>query len=212
MMHSLRRYLIAGLLIWIPLGVTLLVIEFLVDLMDQSLRLVPTALLPENLFGAHIPGLGIVLTAVIVLGTGVVVTNLLGRQLLDLGEALLQRIPLVRSIYAAVKQLTESLFSGSGKSFRKVVLIEYPRPGLYSLAFRTGDAAAEIHAKTGKDMVHVFVPTTPNPTSGFVLLVPRTEVIELDMTADEGLKLILSIGVVVPESRKEALLDRYPAS
>ncbi len=206
MMATLRRYLMAGLLVWVPLGVTLLIVAFLVDLMDQTLLLLPMAIQPEHLLGFRIPGLGLVLTAIVVLLTGMVVTNLFGMQLFTIGERLLQRIPLVRSIYASVKQVTESMFS-SGKSFRKVVLVEYPRKGMWSLAFQTGTGAEEVRDKTGRDVTNVFIPTTPNPTSGFFLMVPREDVIELDMSVDEGLKLLLSVGVVVPEPKKDRVTD-----
>jgi uncharacterized membrane protein len=204
-MAALRRYLMAGLLVWVPLGVTLLIVAFLVDLMDQTLRLLPQSLQPENLLGFRVPGLGAVLTALIVFVTGMIVTNLFGMQLFNIGERILQRIPLVRSIYASVKQVTESMFS-SGKSFRKVVLVEYPRKGMWSLAFQTGIGAEEVRDKTGRDVTNVFIPTTPNPTSGFFLMVPREDVIELDMSVDDGLKMLLSVGVVVPEPKKGALL------
>ena len=206
MMAALRRYLMAGLLVWVPLGVTLLIVTFLVDLMDQTLRLLPESLQPENLLGFRIPGLGAVLTAVIVFVTGMIVTNLFGMQLFNIGERILQRIPLVRSIYASVKQVTESMFS-SGKSFRKVVLVEYPRKGMWSLAFQTGTGAEEIRDKTGRDVTNVFIPTTPNPTSGFFLMVPREDVVELDMSVDDGLKMLLSVGVVVPEPKKDRVTD-----
>jgi uncharacterized membrane protein len=206
MMAALRRYLMAGLLVWVPLGVTLLIVAFLVDLMDQTLRLLPESLQPENLLGFRIPGLGAVLTAVIVFVTGMIVTNLFGMQLFNIGERILQRIPLVRSIYASVKQVTESMFS-SGKSFRKVVLVEYPRKGMWSLAFQTGTGAEEVRDKTGRDVTNVFIPTTPNPTSGFFLMVPREDVVELDMSVDDGLKMLLSVGVVVPEPRKDRVTD-----
>ena len=206
MMAALRRYLMAGLLVWVPLGVTLLIVAFLVDLMDQTLRLLPESLQPENLLGFRIPGLGAVLTALIVFVTGMIVTNLFGMQLFNIGERLLQRIPLVRSIYASVKQVTESMFS-SGKSFRKVVLVEYPRKGMWSLAFQTGTGAEEVRDKTGRDVTNVFIPTTPNPTSGFFLMVPREDVVELDMSVDDGLKMLLSVGVVVPEPKKDKAID-----
>ena len=206
MMATLRRYLMAGLLVWVPLGVTLLIVAFLVDLMDQTLRLLPESIQPENLLGFRIPGLGAVLTAVIVFVTGMIVTNLFGMQLFSIGERILQRIPLVRSIYASVKQVTESMFS-SGKSFRKVVLVEYPRKGMWSLAFQTGTGAEEVRDKTGRDVTNVFIPTTPNPTSGFFLMVPREDVIELDMRVDDGLKMLLSVGVVVPEPKKDRVTD-----
>ena len=208
MMGALRRYLVAGLLVWVPLGVTLLIVTFLVDLIDRTLLLLPEIVQPEHLLGFRIPGLGVVLTAIIVLVTGMIVTNLFGMQLYTIGERILQRIPLVRSIYAAVKQVTESMFS-SGKSFRKVVLVEYPRLGMWSLAFQTGSGAEEIRNKTGRDIANVFIPTTPNPTSGFFLMVPQEDVIELDMSVDDGLKLLLSVGVVVPEHRKGKIIDQH---
>jgi uncharacterized membrane protein len=202
---ALRRYLAAGLLIWIPLGVTILIIKFLVDLMDQTLLLLPDSVRPDVLLRHHIPGLGVVFTVLVVLITGVVVTNLLGRQLLHWGEQLLGRIPLVRTIYTSAKKVTETIFSSGGKSFRKVVMVEYPRREMWSLAFMTGDGAGEVEAHTGEKMVNVFIPTTPNPTSGFVLMVPVKDVIELSMSTDEGLRMILSAGVVGPENRKDAL-------
>jgi len=206
-MGTLRRYLVAGLLVWVPLGVTLLIVGFLVDLMDQTLLLLPASIQPENLLGYRIPGLGLVLTAAVVLVTGMIVTNLFGKQLITFGERMLRRIPVVRSIYGAVKQVTESMFS-SGKSFRKVVLVEYPRKGMWSLAFQTGNGADEINDKTGHEVTNVFIPTTPNPTSGFFLMVPRAEVIELDMSIDDGLKMLLSVGVVVPEKKKDKVIDQ----
>ena len=197
-MAKLRRYFIAGLLVWLPLGVTILLIKFLIDFMDQAVLWLPAALRPENLFGFRIPGLGAVLLVVLVLLTGVVVANLFGRQLLAVGERLLARIPLVRAIYSAAKQLTETLFSGSGQSFRKVVLVEYPRAGLWTLAFLTGTGGAEVREKTGRDLINIFVPTTPNPTSGFFLMAAREDIIELDMPIDTALRIILSAGAVAP--------------
>jgi uncharacterized membrane protein len=208
MMAALRRYLVAGLLVWVPVGVTMLIVGFLVDLMDRTLLLLPDSLQPERLLGFRIPGLGLVLTAVIVFVTGVIVTNLFGMRLVKIGERLLQRIPLVRSIYASVKQVTQSLFS-SGKSFRKVVLVEYPRKGMWSLAFQTGVGAGEISSKTGKSIANVFIPTTPNPTSGFFLMVPHEDVIELDMSVDDGLKMLLSVGVVIPEDKKDRVVEQH---
>jgi uncharacterized membrane protein len=204
MMANLRRYLVAGLLVWVPLGVTLLIINFLVGLADQTLLLLPAGWRPDHLLGIHIPGLGFLLVLAVVLVTGIVVANLFGQQLIKLGELLLSRIPVVRSIYGSVKQLTESLFSGSGKSFRKVVLVRYPHATSWTLAFLTGEGSREIRDKTGREIVSVFVPTTPNPTSGFFLLVPRDETIDLDMSVDDGLKMLLSVGVVVPGKSKSA--------
>jgi uncharacterized membrane protein len=149
------------------------------------------------------------LTLIVVWVTGVVVTNLFGRRLYRLGELILSRIPFVRSVYSAVKQVTETLFSGTGKSFRKVCLVEYPRHGLWSLAFMTGDGAPEIKDRTGRDVANIFIPTTPNPTSGFFLMVPRDEVIELTMSVDDGLKMLISVGVVMPGAKKAELTKRY---
>ena len=193
----MKRYLIAGLLVWVPLGVTVLVIKLLVDIMDQTLLLIPEAYRPETLLGVHIPGLGVLLSVVVVFVTGIVVANLFGRQLVHLWERLLARIPLVRSIYAAVKQVVETVFS-SGQSFRKVLLVEYPRKGAWTLAFQTAVDVGEAQAKTGRDVISVYVPTTPNPTSGFFLMVPQEDVVELDMSVDDGLKMLISMGVVVP--------------
>ncbi|MGD8497657.1 MAG: DUF502 domain-containing protein [Chromatiales bacterium] len=200
-MLGLRRYLIAGLLVWVPLVITVLVIKVLVDLMDRTLLLLPPAWRPEAVFGFNIPGLGIVLTVVIVLVTGIVVANLAGRKLVGVWEALLARIPLVRSVYSASKQVLETVFGAGGQSFRKVLMIEYPRRGLYTLAFQTGVGVGEVQDKTEQELITVFVPTTPNPTSGFVILVPRDAVLELDMSVEDGLKMIMSLGVVTPSTR-----------
>lgn len=200
-MSLLRRYLIAGLLIWVPLGVTVLVIKLLVDIMDRTLLLLPAAYHPDILLGVHIPGLGVVLSVTVIFTTGIVVANFFGRQLVEAWERLLARIPLVRSIYAGAKQVSETLFAPGGQSFRKVLLIEYPRRGLWTVALQTGVAAGEAQTKTGAEVINVYVPTTPNPTSGFFIMVPRHDAIELDMSVDEGLKMIISMGVVVPEWR-----------
>ncbi len=197
-MGTLKKYLIAGILVWLPLGVTVLVVKLFIDLMDQTLLLIPEQYRPEQLLGISIPGFGVILAVLIILLTGMIAANLLGGKLVALWELILSRIPLVRSVYSAVKQLTETLFSSSGQSFRKVLMIEYPRKGLWTLAFQTGNGNGEAQQKTGMDVVNVYVPTTPNPTSGFFLMVAREDVIELDMSVDEGLKMIISMGVVVP--------------
>lgn len=204
-MGRLRRYLTAGLLVWVPLGVTILIIKFLVDLMDQTLLFLPEDYRPQRILGFHVPGLGVVLALTVVFVTGVVVANFFGRRLVHLGELIVARIPLVRSIYSSVKQLMETVFSNSGASFRKVVLVEYPRPGLWTVAFLTGEAQGEAQRKTGQDVVNIYVPTTPNPTSGFFLIARRKDLVELDMSVDEGLKMILSAGVVVPGAQLDPL-------
>ncbi len=200
MISAFRRYIMAGLLVWLPLGVTILVIKMLVELMDRILLLLPARYQPEQLLGMHIPGLGVIVAVTVVLGTGIVVANLFGRKLVHLWESLLARIPLVRSIYSAVKQIAETMFSSNGKSFRKVLLVEYPRKGLWTLAFQTGTEVGEAQRKTGREVINIFIPTTPNPTSGFLILVPKEDVVELDMSVDEGLRMIISMGLVVPKS------------
>lgn len=211
-MTFFRRYLIAGLLVWVPLGVTVLVIKLLVDVMDRTLLLIPIAYRPETLLGMNIPGLGVILSVIVVLTTGVIVANLFGRQLVSAWESLLGRIPLVSSIYRGVKQVVETVFSTDGHAFRKVLMIEYPRKGLFTLAFQTGRTVGEVQAKTGDEVLTVFVPTTPNPTSGFILMVPRKDVVELDMSVDEGLKMIISLGVVTPTWKGDKQLpDMGPA-
>ena len=200
--------MVAGLLVWVPLGVTFLVVKLLIDLADQVLLLLPEAYRPEVLLGFNIPGLGVALTALTVIITGMIFANLFGRRLVRLWEDMLARIPLVRSIYSSVKQITETLFSTQGKSFRKVVLVEYPRRDLWTLAFLTGETAEQLIDITERDLVSIYVPTTPNPTSGFFIMAPKEDIVELDITVEAGLKLILSTGVVVPDHLKEKALEQ----
>jgi len=195
----MKRYLIAGLLVWVPIGVTLLVIRLVVDLTDRTLLLLPVKYQPEVLFGFKIPGLGIVFSVIVVLATGMVVANLFGRTLVAMWERMLARIPYVSKIYQGVKQVMETVLASDGQSFRKVLLIEYPRKGIWTLAFLSGNPSGEINHRLQHDLVNVFVPTTPNPTSGFFLMLPRADVVELDMSVDDGLKMIISAGVVVPK-------------
>lgn len=202
----MRKYLIAGLLVWMPLGITFLVIRAIVGFLDNTLLLLPEAYQPDNLLGFHIPGLGVLLAVILVLATGMIVANLLGRRLVSAWESLLSRIPLVRTLYAGVKQIMEAVLATDAKSFRRVLLVEYPRRGVWSLAFMTTDQLGEVQQKTESDVIGVFIPTTPNPTSGFVLMVPEHEVVYLDMPVEQGLKMIISMGTVVPDWQKEALL------
>ena len=202
----MRKYLIAGLLVWMPLGITFLVIRAIVGFLDKTLLLLPSAYQPDNLLGFHIPGLGVVLAVVLVLATGMIVANLLGRRIVNAWESLLSRIPLVRTLYAGIKQIMEAVLAADAKSFRRVLLVEYPRKGVWSLAFMTSDQLGEVQEKTEADVISVFIPTTPNPTSGFVLMVPEHDVIFLDMSVEQGLKMIISMGVVVPDWHKEKLL------
>lgn len=200
---TLRRYFVAGLLVWIPLVITLWVLKLLVDLMDQSILLLPQQYHSEALFGFHVPGLGMILTAVIVLATGALAANFFGRKLLALGDNLLGRVPVVRSIYGGVKQISDTLFSPEGKAFRRAVLVRYPHPQAWTVALVTGTPEHEVADILGREQISVFVPTTPNITAGFFLIVPRSETIELDMTVDAALKYIISMGVAEPAPRRD---------
>jgi uncharacterized membrane protein len=204
MMKRLRRYLVAGLLVWLPLGITIFLFRILIGLMDKSLVLIPRQYHPEELLGVSVPGLGVILTIALLLLTGVLTANIVGRSFLGGWESLMDRIPVARSIYSAAKNFAEIVFSDSGKAFSKVLLVEYPRKGLYTLTFQTASDVGEIQGRTGEDVVCCFVPTTPNPTSGFIIIVPTKDTIELDMEVDEAVKLIMSLGVVVPTWSKQA--------
>ncbi|MEM6817312.1 MAG: DUF502 domain-containing protein [Pseudomonadota bacterium] len=206
-MSWFRRYLIAGLLIWLPIGVTVFLVRILIDLTDSSLdgllRWLPDSPLKE--FLGDIPGLGAIVSVLILLLTGLFTANIVGRRLVLASEQLLNRVPLIRTIYSAVKNFAEVVFSPTGESFKQVLLIEYPRKGLYSLAFQTSSDLGEVQARTGKEMICTFVPTTPNPTSGFIIMVARDEAIPLDMDVESALKMIISLGVVVPPWEQDQL-------
>jgi len=192
----MKKYLITGLLVWIPLAITLWVLHLIVTTMDQTLTLLPPVFLPE--FTRNIPGLGVLLTILVVLLTGVLASNILGQRLLRVWERMLGRIPVVKSIYSGVKQVSDTLFSPGGQAFRKALLVQYPRPGSWTIAFQTGQPGGDVVNHLKGDYVSVYVPTTPNPTSGFFLMLPRQDVIELDMSVDEALKYVVSMGVVSP--------------
>jgi uncharacterized membrane protein len=194
----MKRYLIAGLLVWVPLGITIWVLDALVSTLDQTLMLVPEQLRPDRLLGFHIPGFGVLLSFLILLLTGAVAANLLGAKLIALWESLLARIPFVKSIYSSVKQVSDTVLSDQGTAFRKALLVEFPRPGCWTIAFLTGTPAAEVAPHLPGEHVSVYVPTTPNPTGGYFVMLPRSSVRELDMTVDEALKHIISMGVVAP--------------
>lgn len=195
---SIKNYLIAGLLIWVPLVITLWVLNFLVGTMDQTLTLMPEALLTENWLGVHVPGLGVILTVLIVFVTGVLAANILGQRLVRFWEGILARIPVVNTIYNSVKQVSDTLFSGTGHAFRKVLLVRYPHPQAWALAFQT-NVPAEVMAHLPEEHVAVFIPTTPSPVNGFYFYVRREEVIEIDMSIDAAFKYIVSMGVVAPD-------------
>ncbi|MEC9375898.1 MAG: DUF502 domain-containing protein [Pseudomonadota bacterium] len=210
-MKRLRRYLVTGLLVWVPLGITLFLGKILVGFMDQTLLLLPPSSRPEALFGFNIPGLGIVLAFLVLIVTGLFTANFLGRRLVDAWENLLKRIPLVRSVYSAAKSFAEVILTDSTDSFKKAMLIEYPRKGLYSICFQTSTDLAEIQERTDESVVCVFVPTTPNPTSGVMLMVPKDDVIVLDMEVEDAVKMVVSLGVVVPEMKANRIIKDYGA-
>ncbi len=198
----LRRYFITGLLVLVPLAITAWVLATLIGIMDQSLLLLPASWRPENRFGFRIPGLGALLTLLIVLVTGLIATNFFGRRIILFWEAMLARVPVVKSIYYSVKQVSDTLFSDSGQAFRKALLVQYPRQGSWTIAFMTGHPGGDVaNHLQGSDYVSVYVPTTPNPTSGFFLMMHKDEVVELDMSVDDALKYIISMGVVTPDNR-----------
>ena len=197
----MRKYLIAGLLIWIPLVITLWVLKLIVETLDQSLLLLPNDWQTEHFLGVHVPGLGVILTLVIVFVTGVFATNFFGARLILLWNAVLKRIPVVNSIYSSVKQISDTLFSSSGQAFRKALLVQWPREGMWTIAFLTGQPGGDVSNHLKGDYLNVYVPTTPNPTGGYFVIVARKDVIELDMSVDEALKYIISMGVVPPGAR-----------
>ena len=194
----LKKYFITGLLIWVPLGITLWVLDLLVSTMDQTLLLLPEQFQTEHWLGVHIPGMGVVLTLVVLLVTGLLARNLIGQRLLIFWEGLLGRIPVFKSIYNSVKQVSDTLFSSSGHAFRKALLVQYPREGSWTIAFLTGIPGGDVINHLRGEYLSIYVPTTPNPTSGFFLMMPKADVIELDMSVDEALKYVISMGVVVP--------------
>lgn len=196
----IRRYFITGLVVWVPLVITLWVLSFLVSTMDQTLLLLPTTLRPEHWLGMYIPGMGVVLTLLVVFLTGLFTANIIGQRMVRVGERALARIPVVNSIYNGVKQVSDRLFSPGGQAFRKAVLVQWPSPGMWTIAFLTGTPGGDVVNHLHGDYVSIYVPTTPNPTGGYFVMVPRSAVIELDMTVDEALKYIISMGVVSPRS------------
>jgi len=198
----MKKHLITGLLIWIPLGITLWVVESIVTTMDQTLNLLPASAKP----GFYIPGLGLLLSLLIVFLTGIFASNLLGRRLIHIWEGVLRRIPVVNSIYGGVKQVSDTLFAPGGQAFRKVLLVQYPRLGSWTVAFQTGVPSGEVAGHLRGEYISVYVPTTPNPTSGFFLMMARSDVIELDMTVDEALKYVISMGVVPPRDTGRRLM------
>ena len=195
----MKKYFITGLLIWIPLVITIWVLKLVVDVLDQSLLLLPMGWQTENWLGIHIPGLGTLLTLLIIFVTGVFATNFFGAQLVELWHEILHRIPVVNSIYSSVKQISDTLFSSSGQAFRKALLVQWPQEGMWTIAFLTGTPGGGVANHLPPDSVAVYVPTTPNPTGGYFVIIARKNVIELDMSVDQALKYIISMGVVPPQ-------------
>ncbi|MGH8701933.1 MAG: DUF502 domain-containing protein [Burkholderiales bacterium] len=196
--HLVRRYFITGLLIWVPLAITLWVLNLLVSTMDQTLQLLPPQWQTESWLGLHVPGLGVVLTLVVVFATGVLAANIIGQRLVKFWEGVLSRIPVVNSIYTGVKQVSDTLFAPGGQAFRKALLVQWPSPDMWTIAFLTGTPGGDVVRHLKGDYVSIYVPTTPNPTGGYFVMVPRDSVIELDMTVDDALKYIISMGVAAP--------------
>ena len=207
----MRKYFITGLLIWVPLGITLWVLHLLVSTMDQTLLLLPEEFQTERWLGVHVPGMGVVLTFVVVLGTGLVAANILGQRLLRVWEIVLSRIPVVNAVYNSVKQVSDTLFSSSGQAFRQALLVQYPREGSWTIAFLTGQPGGDVANHLRGDYVSVYVPTTPNPTGGYFVMVAKESVRELDMSVDDALKYIISMGVVSPHRRRPAPIARPAA-
>jgi uncharacterized membrane protein len=200
----MKKYFITGLLVLVPLFITVWVISGLVGMMDQSLFLLPETWRPKAQLGLEIPGMGAMLTLLIIFVTGVIATNFFGKRLILVWEALLARVPVVKSIYASVKQVSDTLFSDSGNAFRQAVLVQFPRPGAWTIAFVTGKPGGDVANHLSGDYLSVYVPTTPNPTGGYFLMLPRADVVELDMSVDEALKYIISMGVVAPPTKPSA--------
>lgn len=197
----MKKYFITGLLIWVPLGITLWVLALIVRSMDQTLTLLPHAIQPEQLMGFYLPGLGMVLTLLVIFFTGLVTTNIIGQKLVRFWESVLARIPIVKSLYYAVKQVSDTLFSHNGEAFRKVLLVRYPHPQAWSIAFQTGSPARDVADMLPDEYVGVFIPTAPSPVNGFFFFVRKQDVMEINMSIDDALKYIVSMGVVVPQMK-----------
>ena len=207
-MGTLKKYIIAGLLVWLPFAATIVIVKLVIDLLDKTILLLPPEFQPATVLGFSIPGFGIILAISILLLTGMLAANLLGRRLVEFWEAVLNRIPLVRSIYSSVKQISTTILDSRGKSFRKVVMLQYPRKGIWSIGFLTNENVSTDIEGIDEELVAVFVPTTPNPTSGFIIMAPREDITELDMTVEEGFKFIISMAVIVPDGPIQTELTR----
>jgi len=199
--RRIRNYLIGGLLVWIPILITFWVLRFLSGILDQSLLLLPPSWRPEAVVGTYVPGVGVVLSLLVLFLTGLLVKNLFGSQIVRGLESLVRRIPVIGAVYGGAKTFSETVLTDKGQSFKKVVMVEFPRRGIYSVGFITSEQSEEVQSRTAEDVVCVFVPTTPNPTTGFLVMIPRPDITELDMSVDEAFKMLLTLGVVVPKWR-----------
>jgi len=197
-MSALRKWFVAGLLVIVPVAITVAVLQWIIGTLDQTLLILPVAWQPDRLIGVHIPGFGVLLTLTILLVVGAVVSNFLGKKLVTWGDTLVSRIPVVRSIYSSVKQVSDTLFSPSGNAFRTAVLVQWPRPEVWTIGFVTGTPGGDVTNYLVGDYLSVYVPTTPNPTGGYFVMLRKSDCVELKMSVDEALKYVISMGVVVP--------------
>ena len=207
MKPKLKNVFLAGLAVTIPVGMTIYILIFLIDLMDGLMRFVPAAYHPDSFVGFRVPGLGVIATIVLIFASGLMATSYAGERIFRLAESLVDRIPLVRGIYQAIKQIVQTVVSKEGQGFKRVVLVEFPRKGLYTVAFVTGTPSGEIREKFGTPCLNLFIPTTPNPTSGFYLLVSETSITPLEMSVEEAFKLIISGGILTPAENKELRMN-----
>jgi uncharacterized membrane protein len=198
---KLKQIFLTGLAVTIPIGLTLYILFFLIDIMDGLLKIIPVRYHPDTLLGIHIPGLGIIVTLALITIAGLVTTSYVGYKIVQSGEDLVDRIPFVRNIYQAIKKISDSMFMDKRNSFKKVVLVEFPRKGIYTIGFVTGVPSGEIRKKAGQNCISVFLPTTPNPTSGYLIIVPEDELVHMDMSVEEALTFIISVGIVTPSDR-----------
>jgi uncharacterized membrane protein len=213
--NPIRRYFITGLLVWVPIVITVWVLSVLVGTMDRTLLLLPSAFRPETLLGVYIPGIGALLTLLVIFLTGLFGANIIGQRLVRYWERVMARIPVVNSIYNGVKQVSDTVLSPTGQAFRKALLVQWPSPGMWTIAFLTGSPGGDVANHLQGDYISIYVPTTPNPTGGYFVMVARSAVVELDMTVDEALKYIISMGVVAPVRRRRiapAVPPREPAT
>lgn len=206
--HKLKTYFLTGLLVVVPVGITLFILKFVIARLDDMLAVLPAAFHPQTYIPFPVPGLSLIIMLLIVMAVGIVTRNILGKKLVNMGEYIVDKIPLVRSVYLLVKQLMETIFNHDKTSFKQVIMVEYPRKGLYSLGFVTGVARGEVQEKTTQRVMNVFIPTSPNPTSGYLIMIPEEDIINLDMNVESAFKLILSGGVVTSEKQAEELLKK----